>query len=155
MKIRKAAIEDYEALKRFKILSKKEELKYSETLKPMKDTKKKYLEFLKTDLQRQWRAVFLAEDKGKVAGMIIAKRYNALSISKFERKGYISNLYIDKDYRKGGLGYKLFEKAIGWLKNDQKVEHISVEIHLDNIPAQKLAEKMGFKKYTIKMTREV
>jgi len=60
MRIRKATLDDFEALKRFKILSKKEELKYSETLKSLKDTKKKYLEFLKIDLTRQWRAVFVA-----------------------------------------------------------------------------------------------
>ena len=120
MRIRKATLNDFEALKKFKILSKKEELKYSETLKPLKDTKKKYLEFLKIDLTRQWRAIFVAVENKKIVGMIIGKRYNAISISKFKRKGYMSNLYIDKNYRKKGIGKKLLLHTLKWLKKQGK-----------------------------------
>ena len=154
MRIRKATLEDFEALKKFKILSKKEELKYSETLKPLKDTKKKYLEFLKIDLERQWRAIFVAVENKKIVGMIIGKRYNAISISKYKRKGYMSNLYINKNYRKKGIGKKLMLHTLKWLKK-QGVEHVSLEIHTKNLVAQEVARKIGFKDYTIKMTKNI
>jgi len=154
MRIRKATLDDFEALKKFKILSKKEELKYSETLKPLKNTKKKYLEFLKIDLSRQWRVVFVAVENKKIVGMIIGKRYNAISISRFKRKGYMSNLYIDKDYRKKGIGMKLLRHTLKWLKK-QGVKHVSLEIHTNNSVAQKVAHKIGFKDYTIKLTKNI
>ena len=53
MIIRKATIEDFEALKKIKILSKKEEMKYSSTLKPLPEAKKYYFEYLKTDLNKE------------------------------------------------------------------------------------------------------
>ena len=154
MRIRKATLDDFEALKKFKMLSKKEELKYSETLKPLKGTKNKYLEFLKTDLTRQWRAIFVAVENKKIVGMIIGKRYNAISISKFKRKGYMSNLYIDKNYRKKGIGKKLLFHTLKWLKK-QGVKHVSLEIHKKNSAAQNLSRKIGFKDYTIKLTKNL
>lgn len=154
MRIRKATLDDFEALKRFKILSKKEELKYSDTLKPLKDTKKKYLDYLKTDLTRQWRAVFVAVGDGKIVGMIIGKRYNAISISRFKRKGYMSNLYVDKIYRKRGIGKKLLIHTLKWLKK-KGVRHVSLEIHTKNSAAQNLSRKIGFKDYTIKLTKNI
>ena len=154
MRIRKATLDDFEALKKFKILSKKEELKYSETLKPLKGTKKKYLDYLKTDLTRQWRAVFVAVENKKIVGMIIGKRYNAISISKYKRKGYMSNLYIDKNYRKKGIGKKLLLHTLKWLKK-QGVKHVSLEIHANNSAAQNLSRKIGFKDYTIKLTKNI
>ena len=154
MRIRKATLDDFEALKKFKILSKKEELKYSETLKPLKGTKKKYLDYLKTDLTRQWRAVFVAVENKKIVGMIIGKRYNAISISKYKRKGYMSNLYIDKNYRKKGIGKKLLLHTLKWLKK-QGVKHVSLEIHTNNSAAQNLSHKIGFKDYTIKLTKNI
>lgn len=154
MNIRKATIEDFEKLKKFKILSKKEELKYSETLKPIEETEEKYLEYLKTDLQRQWRVVFIAEEDDKIVGMILAKKYKTISISKHEWKGYLSNLFVDEKYRKKGVAVKLMNKCFEWFK-ENNVLHSTVEIHSDNEAAQNLCRKLGFKNYTIKMTKEI
>ncbi|MBL7054471.1 GNAT family N-acetyltransferase [Candidatus Woesearchaeota archaeon] len=154
MKIRKAILDDFEALKKFKILSKKEELKYSQTLKPLKDTKAKYLSYLKTDLSYKSRAMFIAVEDNKIIGMIMGKGYSTASISKFKRKGYISNLYIDKNYRKKGVGVKLLKHTLRWLKKNG-VPHVTTEIHIKNLPAQNLMHKAGFKDYTIKMTQDI
>ena len=154
MRIRKATLDDFEALKRFKILSKKEEWRYSETLKPLKETREKYLEYLKTDLTRQWRAIFIAIEDDKIVGMVMGKRYNTISISKYKRKGYISNLYIDKDCRKKGIGGKLILHTLKWLKK-QGVPHTTVEIHIKNQAAKNLYCKLGFKDYTIKLTKNI
>lgn len=154
MNIRKAGIEDYEKIKPFKLLSKKEELKYSETLKPLEETEEKYLEYLKNDLNKLWRVFFIAEEDNKIIGIIQVKKYKTISISKFEWKGYMSNLYIDKNHRGKGIAQKLFQACFDWLK-ENKVHHISLEIHKDNKIALQLANKMGFKEYTVKMTKEI
>ena len=62
MNIRKATIDDFEALKELKILSKKEELKYSETIKPIEETKERYLSYMRRDLTIDNRAIFIAID---------------------------------------------------------------------------------------------
>ena len=154
MKIIKANLDNFEELKKFKILSKKEELKYSETLLPLEKTKEKYLEFLKIDLEKQGRAVFIAVEDGRIIGMIMGKSYNTISISKYKRKGYISNLYVDKAYRKKGIGEKLIQHTLKWLKK-QGVPHATVEIHIKNQAAINLHHKLGFRDYTIKLTKNI
>ncbi len=154
MKIRKATLDDFEALKRFKILSKKEELKYSKTLKPLKQTKEQYFNYLKQDLRSKTREIFVAVEGEKIIGMVLGKGYNTISISKYKKKGYMSNLYIDKAYRKKGIGKKLILYTLKWLKK-QGVPHVTVEIHIKNPAAQNLYCKLGFKDYTIKKTKDI
>ena len=153
MQIRKATIKDYESLKEIKLLAKSEELKYSETLKPLDETKERYLSYLRTDLQREKRAVFMAEIDGKIIGILLAKYFNPLLISKFSKKGYISNVYIIEEYRRKGVAIKLINTAESWLK-EKGVHHLTLEIHKDNTPAIMLCDQKGFNNYTIKMSKE-
>ena len=154
MVIRKASIKDFEALKEIKLLSKKEELKYSPTLKQIVKNKENYFSYLKKDLSHNNRAVFIALDNKKVVGMILAQSFKPLPISKFQKKGYISNLYVLNGYRKKGIGKKLVNYVLRWLKK-KNVSHITLEIHVDNKPALKLYHKLGFKDYTIKLAKEI
>jgi len=152
MKIKKATIDDFEKLKKIKILSKKEELKYSDSLKPIEKTKKKFLEYMRHNLQSRYKSVFYAEEDDKVIGYVLVQWFTALPIVKFKRKGYVSNLYIDIKYRKKGIGIKLVKKAMEWLKKNE-VKHVSLEIHVDNKAAQNLYKKLGFKEYTLKLSK--
>lgn len=152
--IRKATIDDYEKLKRIKLLSKKEELKYSETLKPLSKSKEYYEEYLQLDLTKPDRALFIAEENKKIVGIILGKFFKPLRISKYPKKGHISNLYVDKAHRKKGIAEKLVLEVIKWLK-ENRVRHSSLEIHIDNIAAQNLYRKLGFKDYTIKLIKEI
>jgi ribosomal protein S18 acetylase RimI-like enzyme len=154
MKIRKAEIEDYDTIKEIKLLSKVEELKYSETLKPLSETRERYLSYLRGDLTHKNRSVYIAEDGGRVVGIVLAKIIKPLLISKFKIKGYVSNLYVIDDYRRKGVAERLAKSAFKWLK-DLGVSNVSLEIHIKNIPALNLYHKLGFNNYTIKMVKNI
>ena len=154
MMIRKATIKDFEALKEIKILSKKEELKYSDTLKSIDKNKEIFFSYLKEDLNRKNREIFVALENKKVVGMVLAQYFKPLIISKFWKKGYISNLYVLKRYRNKSVGKKLVTHALKWLKK-KNVGHVTLEIHLDNKPTLKLYRKLGFKDYTIKLSKKI
>ena len=151
--IRKATMKDFDELFKFRMLSKKEELKYSAALKPLSKTKKYFKEYVKLDLTKRDRVVFVAVEDNKIVGAVLGKYFKPFVISKYSRKGYMSNLYVDKKYRRRGIGEKLTLKVMNWLR-DNKVPYISVEIHQDNKPSQKLCKKLGFKNYTVKMVKE-
>ncbi|MBD3164279.1 GNAT family N-acetyltransferase [Candidatus Woesearchaeota archaeon] len=154
IKIRRAAMEDFEGLKKIKLLSKKEEFRYSGAIRLIEDNKEDYFNYLKKDIKYINRGLFIVVKGKKIVGMILAQYFKPLPISKYSRKGYISNLYILKEYRKKGLGGKLIETALDWLKNN-KTKHVSLEIHVDNKKALQLYRKFGFKDYTVKLSKEL
>ena len=153
MIIRKATIEDFEKLKDIKLESKKDEMKYSDSLKSLSKTIDIYFEYFKAELRKKNSAVFIAEDKGPI-GIIIATYFMPLRISKFTRKGYVSNLYVKKNYRNNGIGKKLLNISLKWLK-ENKVKYISLEIHLENKNALKFYRNLGFKDYTLKLAKKI
>jgi len=153
MIIRKATIKDFDKLKDIKVKSKKEEMKYSDSLKPLSKTLDIYFEYFKAELNKKNSAVFIAEDK-KPIGMIIVTYFDPLRISKFARKGYVSNLYIEESYRKNGIGKKLLDASLKWLKKNN-VKYISLEIHLENENALKFYRNLGFEDYTLKLAKKI
>ena len=153
MKIRKATVKDFEKLKDIKLESKKDEMRYSDSLKPLSKTIDIYFEYFKEELKKKNSAVFIAEDK-KPIGIIIATYFTPLRISKFGKKGYVSNLYVQKKYRNKGVGKKLLYASLKWLK-ENNVKYISLEIHLENKTALKFYRKYGFKDYTLKLAKKI
>ena len=153
MIIRKATIKDFEKLKAIKLESKKDEMRYSDSLKDLSKTIDIYFEYFKAELEKKNSAVFIAEDK-KPIGIIIATHFKPLRISKFARKGYVSNLFVQKNYRNKGIGIKLLDISLKWLK-ESKVKYVSLEIHLENKDALNFYTKTGFKKYTVKLHKKL
>lgn len=154
MTIRKAGENDYENLKKLKLLAKQDELGYSSTLKPLDEAEPYYLEYLKEDLAHPQRAVFFAIEDDETVGMVLAKVYDCIPISKYQSKGYISNLYVLEQFRKRGIGAELAQHALAWLR-DQDVRHVLLEIHEGNHAALALYRKLGFQTYTVKMTKDL
>tara|TARA_B100002003_G_scaffold206931_1_gene200965 strand:+ start:215 stop:676 length:462 start_codon:yes stop_codon:yes gene_type:complete len=153
MKIREATIKDFEKLKAIKLESKKDEMEYSDSLKPLGKTIEIYFEYFKEELKKENSVVFIAEDKRPV-GIIIATYFKPLRISRFARKGYVSNLYILKSHRKKGIGKKLLDISLKWLK-ENNVKYISLEIHLENKKALEFYRNLGFKDYTLKLAKKI
>ena len=153
MIIRKATIKDFEKLKAIKLESKKDEMRYSDSLKDLSKTIDIYFEYFKAELEKKNSAVFIAEDK-KPIGIIIATHFKPLRISKFARKGYVSNLYVQKNYRSKGIGIKLLDISLKWLK-ESKVKYVSLEIHLENKDALNFYTQARFKKYTVKLHKKL
>ena len=153
MIIKKATIKDFEKLKDIKLESKKDEMKYSDSLKPLSKTIDIYFEYFKAELRKKNSAVFIALEKQPI-GIIIVTYFKPLRISKFPKKGYISNLYIKKEHRKKGIGKKLLDISLKWLKQNN-VKYISLEIHLENKNALKFYRNLGFKDYTLKLAKKI
>lgn len=154
MEIRKATVKDFERLKEIKIKSKICERIYNKSLKPIAKVKKKYFYYLKRDLTFKDRAIFIAVKNDKIIGMILGKIVKTLSIIKFEKRGYISNLYILAKYRRKGMAKKLVRELIGWFRVNN-IKNIRLEVYAKNKPALNIYHKSGFKEYAIKMKKDL
>ncbi len=62
-----------------------------------------------------------------------------------KNKGSIRQLAVNEDFRNKGYGKFLASTAIKEL-NDMGAQHITLFCYKDNVPAQNLYNKMGFKK---------
>ncbi len=154
MTIREATEDDFDRLMDLKLLAKEEEFKLSATLRPPSETRAHYARYLGQDLADENRAVFIAEEGGQIAGVILAKTIRVLPIHRFPTRGYMSNLYVRESFRRRGIGEKLVRRGLGWL-TERGVPLVSVEIHAANPASLALCRKLGFEDHTVKMTRRL
>jgi len=154
MEIKKATMDDFNEVLNLKLESKTEERKLNEELEPVEKVKKHYEEYLKNDLQSKWRAVFVAIEDNQIIGLATGKIYRTLYVCGFERCGFISNVFVKKEFRKRNIAKKLIEELIKWFK-EMKATKLSLELYENNIPAINLYHKLGFKNYSIKMRKNI
>ena len=154
MKIKKATIKDFDEVLNLKFASKIEERKFNKKLMPVNKAKRYYKEYLKNDLTNRWRAIFVFIKNKEIVGIVVGKIFKTLKVTGYERCGFISNVYVKKEYRRKGIAKKLIKEIIGWFKKKGATK-ISLELYKDNIAAIKLYHKFGFKDYTIKMKKKI
>ena len=58
---------------------------------------------------------------------------------------HITNIVTAKNFRKQNIGSKLLLKLIQLAESEEDITSITLEVNSNNIPAQKLYEKFGFK----------
>lgn len=88
--------------------------------------------------------LYIAEINGKVVG------YAALAPFIKERKAYIQtvepSLYVDKEYRKQGVGRALYKELIDFAKNTDTIHTMVARVTAGNVASGRLHEEYGFEK---------
>jgi len=64
--------------------------------------------------------------------------------------GITESVYVDRTFRKRGVGKKIMKELIKWLKN-KKVKNIESSCYIKNKSSAKLHEKLGFKPFLVRM----
>jgi len=95
------------------------------------------------------RIVYVAEKNeellGFISGIIIPKRGKV-----FNKEGHIENLFISQNYRKKGVGKKLFEILVEEFKR-QKCTHIGLHAFFDNKEAVTFYKHLGLKEFDMQL----
>jgi ribosomal protein S18 acetylase RimI-like enzyme len=99
--------------------------------------------FLKERLVNEDSVVFIAYDESNPVGFV--QLYPAFSSVSMKRSWILNDLYVNASARKKGFGEKLIEKAIEFAE-ETGAKGVSLETGSDNVTAQSLYEKIGFKK---------
>jgi ribosomal protein S18 acetylase RimI-like enzyme len=154
MEIIKATMKDYNEVLNLKLESKEEERKFNLELEPIEKVKKHYEEYLKNDLNSEWRAIFIAIEDEQIIGLITGKIYRTLYVCGFQRCGFISNVFVKTQFRKRKIAEKLIFEIINWFKKKNATQ-LSLELYENNAPAINLYHKLGFKNYSIKMRKKI
>jgi len=90
------------------------------------------------DCQLQPDGVFVAEEDGQVAGYVTTR------LDRFSGIGRIPNLAVDEAYRGQGLGTRLIEHAVAWMRA-QGMAMAKIETLAQNERGQALYPRCGFR----------
>ena len=122
-------------------------------LKPGPGLEEGYGRFLGTQLAEDDTAVFVAERAGSVVGYVYAG-VEARSWQQLrDVAGFIHDAVVTHDARGIGVGTRLIETAAAWLAS-RGVPRVILWTAEENRDAQRLFERLGFRRTMVEMTRE-
>jgi ribosomal protein S18 acetylase RimI-like enzyme len=122
-------------------------------LAPQPGTAEGYAWFLETVIESDDAAVFVAEEGQRVIGYT----YVALEPLSWNElrgpAGFIHDIVVDEPARRAGIGTKLMQTGVEWLR-ERGAPRIILWTAAPNAGAQKLFRALGFRDTMIEMTME-
>ncbi|MBI2189764.1 MAG: GNAT family N-acetyltransferase [Acidobacteria bacterium] len=154
--IRRAAEADVPALGRLGALLMRTHHTYDPErfLPPGSNPEAGYGRFLRSQLREEDVAVFVAEKDGAVVGYVFAG-LEPLSWKELrDACGFIHDIAVAESDRGAGIATALVEAAVGWLRARGAPRVMLWSAHR-NTAAQRLFERLGFRRTMVEMTREL
>ncbi|WHZ03856.1 GNAT family N-acetyltransferase [Neobacillus sp. YX16] len=99
--------------------------------------------FLKERILNEDSVIFIAYDEDYPVGFV--QLYPTFSSVSMKRSWVLNDLYVNASARKKGFGEKLIQKSIEFAE-ETGAKGLSLETGQENVTAQRLYEKIGFKK---------
>ena len=133
------------------------QLEHAELIAPLFDAYRQFYkqssnlagarEFVTERLKKDQSVIFLAveEKDGSPRGIGFTQLYPSFSSTNMRRLWILNDLYVSPNARKKGIGEALMERARQWAV-ETGAEGLSLETAVDNRTAQRLYEKLGYKK---------
>jgi ribosomal protein S18 acetylase RimI-like enzyme len=113
-----------------------------------------YGRFLRSQLHDDDVVVFVAELEGSVVGYVYAA-LEPLSWKELrDACGFIHDVAVDESARRSGAATALIEAAIDWLRS-RGAPRVVLGTADQNEAAQRLFDRLGFRRTMIEMTREL
>ena len=113
-----------------------------------------YAWFLGTQLDEADAAVFVAEAGGAVAGYAYATIEPRSWELLCEAAGMLHDLVVDEGARGAGIGSALLEHTVRWI-GGRGVTRVLLYSASPNVHAQRLFERLGFRRTMVEMTRNL
>jgi ribosomal protein S18 acetylase RimI-like enzyme len=121
---------------------------------PQGNTEGGYAWFLGTQLREEDVVVLVAERQASVVGYVYAGLEPQSWKELREASGFIHDVVVDERARRTGVAIALIDAAAEWLR-----EHGAPRVMLwtaqQNDGAQRLFERLGFRRTMVEMTREL
>jgi len=156
MKIRKATIKDLDELERIYVEGCVSEVKLQFPKKSVKSILKEMKKYerdrkggFKEGIKSKDEYWVIIVDNNKIAG------FGQAVIDKNDKsKAGIEKVYVDKEFRRKGVGMKLMKEIIRWLK-EKTVKSVSSGIFIKNKPSINIHEKLGFEVTAVRMQKKL
>ena len=121
---------------------------------PGRDPESGYGWFLGSQIGDDDVAVFVAERDGDVIGYVYAGLEPRSWKELREACGFIHDVAVREEGRRGGVATALVDAAISWLRS-RGAPRVVLWSADQNAPAQRLFDRLGFRRTMVEMTREL
>jgi len=156
VEVRKATEHDRENILELKLKLKNQDIKTDPYLRPVDEAKDVYMKYLIRDFKKQGvdRVILVAVEDGKIVAYIRGTLTKTLYVLNVKLRGTIDNLYVEEEYRRRGIAQSLIEELIRWFK-EKKADVMTLHIYPLNLNTMALYKKLGFKEYSLNMSRRL
>jgi ribosomal protein S18 acetylase RimI-like enzyme len=153
--IRPATREDLPALGRLGALLLRVHYRFDAErfLAPRANSEEGYAWFLGTQLEEPDVVVYVAERGGEVLGYVYAGLESPSWKELRGEAGFIHDVVVAETARRDGIASRLVDAAARWLE-ERGAPRILLWTAEKNEPAQRLFDRLGFRRTMIEMTRE-
>ena len=121
---------------------------------PYANTAEGYAWFLSSQLKHKDAVVLVADRAGVILGYVYAALEPTSWKELREASGFIHDVVVDESSRRLGVAERLLNAAIEWLRA-QGAPRVMLWTAEHNAGAQRLFERLGFRRTMIEMTREL
>jgi len=121
---------------------------------PGTDPEGGYRRLLQAQLEEEDAAVFVAEQRNAVIGYVFAALEPISWKELRDACGFIHDIAVDEAGRRSGVATALMAAAVDWLRS-RGAPRVVLGTAERNAAAQRLFEKLGFRRTMIEMTREL
>lgn len=97
--------------------------------------------FIKDRLSNEESVIFIALDQNNPIGFV--QLYPSFSSVNMKKTWVLNDLYVSESVRGKGFGEKLIKKALTFA-GETGAKGVLLETNIENVPAQRLYEKIGF-----------
>ena len=153
MFIRKATSKDLTKLKQIKTEFFVSEARMDALLNPSW-TKKGLVQELRKQLSNKNVIYYIAEDKNDIVGYAAAQIDKPGQKTIPTKRGHLFNLYVKNPYRNQGLGQKLTDMTLKWLKQ-KNVKWVQLFVYSKNPSAYKFYKRFGFRDHMLEMEKTI
>ena len=115
---------------------------------------RKFASYVRRSMKRKDVAVFVAQKNSKLVGYLIAKIKEEKPVFKLRKRGTITELFVEKGYRRRGVGRKLVKKALAWFRN-RNLQFAELSVYVKNISGKIAWKRMGFEEHMTVMRRKL
>ncbi|MBR9683374.1 GNAT family N-acetyltransferase [Candidatus Woesearchaeota archaeon] len=102
--------------------------------------------FIKKSIKDKNSLILIAYDKGKPVAYCILLIKQNIPVFKIKKYGYISDIYVEKNYRGKGMGKKLMDISVGFFKKN-RIKFMELSVKHNNKSSIKFYQKYGLKEY--------
>lgn len=139
--IRKATIQDFKEYLKLKREEEKDLTAYLKTTIGYPENKTLKQEYSKI-LKDKKSFLLVIEDNKRLVGYLHATIFKNI----YNKGGYVEDIFITKDFRRGGLASKLIDYFIDILKKEG-YKKVQLSVNIKNKRAIKMYKKLGFMIY--------